>query len=296
MRVGVLGAGRAGSFFARGISARRGTVILDGVFARKKSAASRLVRACRQGKAWSSIEDLIRRADSIIICVPDSELSGVANDLARLPGLRGKVFLHCSGIHGLKPLASLKSRGCHTGRLHPLAALPPANTRESEMSAIWYSLEGNPRAEAATKRLVKHLRGNIFTIPGLTKESYHLAATMIANHTTVLASLAFNLMTSGKERKETASMRRAFGGLIRSVARRVEKAGPLRALTGPAARGDRETLESHLALLQADDEFTRIYSLLSIQAVRMSRNRGSLATGQADGLETVLKRSSRRRR
>lgn len=296
MKVGIVGAGRAGSFFARGISARKGQVVLGGIFARRRSDSSRLVRECRGGEVFSSLEKLVAGADTILICVPDAGLPAMAEKLSLLSRLRGKVFLHCSGLHDMNPLALLRARGSHTGRVHPLAALPPRNTREREMTAVWYSLQGNPKAITVARRLVKHLQGRAFTLPTSTNRAYHLAATMIANHTTVLAAGAFKLMSGGSNRAETASMRRAFGGLIRSVARRVEEGGPSQALTGPAARGDLQTIQSHLEILQADDEFTKIYALLSLQAVRMARGRGDLDIGSTRKLETALKRASRSRR
>nr|BFE84627.1 hypothetical protein GCM10020093_072280 [Planobispora longispora] len=101
LAVGVLGAGRVGSVVGAAL-ARAGHRI---VAASGVSDASRQRAADRLGVAPSSPEDVVARADLVLLTVPDDVLPDLVTGLAETGAdLRGKLVVHTSGAYGLAVL------------------------------------------------------------------------------------------------------------------------------------------------------------------------------------------------
>jgi predicted short-subunit dehydrogenase-like oxidoreductase (DUF2520 family) len=70
----------------------------------------------------------------------------------------------------------------------------------------------------------------------------------VANGSAALAALAVGALAREGLSEQAAA--RAVGALLRSVADNVLRVGPVRALTGPIARGDAAAVARHLAALK----------------------------------------------
>lgn len=280
MRVGVAGVGRVGSALAVALSRcnRSSGVTLSGVFARRPRDARALVRACGRGQPFPSASDLAGASDVLLICVPDAAIAEVAEALASGPSLRGKMVLHVSGSLDLRPLRAGRDHGASIGAVHPLASFPPPIAHPPSavpIPRIWFAIAGDRRARISARRIVSAL-GALPLPRVLDGSAYHLAATMTANFTAVLAAAALEILSKRGGPREPIS-RPAFAALLRTVADRIEHEGPLRGLTGPAARGDLVTLRRHLSVLGTTAPRWRpLYLELSAEAARMASRRGTL--------------------
>ncbi len=296
MRVGLIGCGRAGSSLALALDTARGTVRLSGVWSRSGRRAAATARRLRSGRRYATLAALGDASDLLLICVPDAAIAGVASRLVAAAPLGGKVVLHTSGALGIDPLRPLAAAGAAVGTLHPLMAFPPAARSAPPAPGTWFAVGGGRRAAAAAGRVVRALDGVAFSVPERSRAAYHLAASMIANQTTALAAIGVEILRR-RSALRPALLRHAFAALLRSVAERIEREGPVRGLTGPAARGDLPTLRRHLDLLASERAVAReVYTLLSEEAVRLAARRGDLPRARALAARRTLRAARRRRR
>jgi predicted short-subunit dehydrogenase-like oxidoreductase (DUF2520 family) len=83
--------------------------------------------------------------------------------------------------------------------------------------------------------------------PKLDLAAYHAAAGLVANGSAALAAAGAELLKAAG--CPPAELGRVLGPLLRSVAQNVEALGLPGALTGPIRRGDRATVQRHLAAI-----------------------------------------------
>lgn len=296
MRVGLIGCGRAGSSLALGLDPGRRAVRLSGVWSRSGRRAAATARRLKAGRRHGTLAALSDASDLLLICVPDAAIPEVASSLAATASLRGKAVLHTSGALGIEPLQPLAAAGAAIGTLHPLMAFPPPARSAPPARGTWFAVGGGRRAASAARRIVHALDGVPFSVPERSRAAYHLAASMIANHTTALAAIGVEILERRSPLKP-ALLRRAFAALLRSVAERIERDGPIRGLTGPATRGDLSTLRRHVDLLASERAVAReVYALLSKEAIRLAALRGDLPRARAAAARRALRAARRRRR
>lgn len=195
--------------------------------------------------------------DAVVIATPDRAVAEVASAVRPVPGV---VVVHLSGALGLDVLAPHARRGS----LHPLVTLPDAEVGcERLLGGATFAVAGDP----LVAELAAVLGGSTVAVPDGQRARYHAAATVAANHVvTVLGQVERLAAAAGVELD-------LFLDLARSAVDDVARLGPARALTGPAARGDEETLARHRAVLAADDR--ALYDAVAGAARR-------LATGALD--------------
>src|SRR5207302_1673118 len=146
---------------------------------------------------------------------------------------------HGSGSLGLEGL------GGHTRRaaVHPLVALPDADVGAERLRGAWFALAGDP----FVRTVVDALGGRWFTVADDDRAAYHAAACIASNHVVGLLGQAERVGASAGVPRE------AFLDLVRATVENVATLGPARALTGPAARGDHDTIERHRAALDPSE-------------------------------------------
>lgn len=189
-------------------------------------------------------------ADVVVIATPDDLIARVA---AALPATDA-VVVHLSGSRGLGELGG----HARVGALHPLVALPDPVTGADRLRGAWFATAGDPIVE----RLVAALGGRSFPVADEDRASYHAAAVVASNHLVALLGQAERI-TAIAGVPFDAILDLAEGSLAN-----VRALGPSAALTGPAARGDEDTIRRHLAAL-GDDEAAS-YEALAAEARRLA--------------------------
>jgi len=200
------------------------------------------VRAAFAADAAAAVGD----ATSVILCVPDDALAGVARALARSSPGRGRRVLHASGLAGLRPLLPLARAGWKTGWMHPLLPLSRVGKAQGRFEGAWFATAGSARA------LVQALGGRELALRHGTQVDYHLAATLVSNGSLALFELARRHFEHAAKNRKHA--RTAFAALLAATAANLAQASPREALTGPIARGDLASVRRHLARTARGDE------------------------------------------
>lgn len=227
----VIGAGRAGGSLASALSAVGWHV--DGPLDRTAALA---------GAASD--------ADIVILAVPDRAVEAVARGIE--PG--DAVLVHVAGALGLDVLAPHP----RTASVHPLVSLPSPEVGARNLRGAWFATAGE---ETATARIVAALDGRGVEVADADRIRYHATAVVAANHLVALLGQVERLARSIDVPLD------AYLDLARGALDNAASLGPAAALTGPVARGDWDTVASHLDALP--DGERALYSLLADAAHRL---------------------------
>jgi len=206
-------------------------------------------------------KNLATDIDAIILAVPDHAIQDAASRLT--PGRA--VVLHLSGATGLGALQHHK----HVGSVHPLMSLPNPEVGATRlMSGGFFAVSGHPLA----CELVESLGGTIIKIDDAQRPLYHATATIAANHLVALCAQVERLC----ELLQVPCT--PYWDLMRTTLDNVIESGAQASLTGPASRGDLETLALHLGALEPKEH--AMYRVLADKA-------GSLAGHTIDWDEII---------
>jgi predicted short-subunit dehydrogenase-like oxidoreductase (DUF2520 family) len=266
LTVAIVGAGRVGRALGHRLHERGWRIVT--VVTRRKESARAAVRAIGSGQPHVGLTRQVIGADLILVTTPDSELGGVAAELARIGGseLRGKVVLHTSGALDRTVLAPLERQGAATGSLHPMRTF--SGQVLPALDGTMIAIEGTPVAVRRARQIARSLGGIPMRIEGQKKAAYHAAGVLVAGHALALVEEATKiLMSLNFTRRHTL---RILLPLIRQMLDNFERHGPRVAWTGPLSRGDFNTIAAHAAALRRfPHEFLDAYVALSKLAIRL---------------------------
>jgi len=281
--VGVIGPGRAGVGLALALVQAGYTVRLHG--RRKKAVPKPLeltVGAADEPPAW------VAQAGVLIVAVRDDAISPLAEALARAEAVRAdQVVLHLSGVLGQEALAPLVPSRAALGSLHPLQTISDPERAPARLKGTWAAVEGMPRAVQAAEGLAQELGMRPFRLSGKQKAIYHAGAVFASNYFVVVEAVAQRLLRHAG--LSDAEAWQALRPLVEGTFENLTRQEPKDALTGPVARGDEETIRSHLKSLTRDDAL--LYRALGRAALELAEKGGmdlETATRVAQALATDL--------
>lgn len=191
--------------------------------------------------------------DLVLICTPDAAISHVAACIDDTDA----VVAHVAGSLGLDVLAPHR----HVCAVHPLMTLPDAEAGADRLPGGWFAIAGHPMAN----QVVSDLGGRSFTVADSDRAVYHAAACVASNHLVALMGQVERL-AAGIDVPAGA-----YGAIATASLENALAMGAARALTGPAARGDHETIERHLAALAPDERAA--YEAMVVEARRLAGER-----------------------
>jgi len=163
-----------------------------------------------------------------LLCVPDGQIAAAAAAVGARDGL---LLGHCSGATTLEPLAGHEALG-----LHPLMTVPAGSPPEVFRGAAAAVDGSTPRALAAAEALAERLGMRPMRVAPEDRPAYHAAAAIASNFLVTLEAAAERLAAT------TGVDRAALAPLVRAAVETWAELGGQRALTGPIARGDEETV------------------------------------------------------
>lgn len=201
-----------------------------------------------------------RESRIALLCVPDGEITAACDTVAAAIPPLGFVG-HTSGVTTLDALASARDAGAEVFSLHPLQTIPDGDTTlVGAPCAVAGSRDGS---EGLARRLATQLAMRPFDVPEESRTAYHAAAAMASNLLVALEESSARLMdTAGTD----LPARELLAPLVLRTAANWAERGP-DALTGPAVRGDLETIDRHLeALWELAPELVPVYAALTDRA------------------------------
>jgi predicted short-subunit dehydrogenase-like oxidoreductase (DUF2520 family) len=196
------------------------------------------------------VRDAARDVDLVVIATPDDAIAAVAASIAPVAST---VVAHLAGSRGLDVLAPHLRRGA----MHPLMTLPDERVGAARLRGSWFAIAGDPMVG----NVVSALEGRAFVVADDRRAIYHAAACVAANHVVALLGQVERLSAAADVPFA------AFFDIVRAAVDNTEQLGPAAALTGPAARGDLDTIRRHLEAMPVAERSA--YEAMVAQARRL---------------------------
>lgn len=266
--VTIIGYGRLGQHLLRWLL--KAGYPVTGVFNRSTLPMNpELFQAKYMGEFPESPDHL---GDLSILSVSDSAIPSV---VSRLYGMQieGKCIVHASGALPSSILADLRDHGAHVGSFHPLQTFGPVG-KKNPFKDVSISLEGDWKCIELLLDLCRNLGANPHQTDAKGKALLHLACVWVSNYMHVLFHAAQQVSSTGQ--MSTAQVQKMLAPLIQQTIENANEMGPVAALTGPASRGDIESVHRHTELMRGPGEMAELYKSLAKSAASMALERGSL--------------------
>jgi predicted short-subunit dehydrogenase-like oxidoreductase (DUF2520 family) len=282
LQVGVVGAGRVGTVLAVALS-RAGHRIAAA--SAVSEASVRRIRKNLPAVAIGQPAEVIAQADLVLLTVPDDALPGLVAGLASTGAdLAGRLLAHASGRHGLAVLEPATRQGALPMALHPVMTFTGRPDDVDRLAGISFGVTAPDALRPVAEALVVEMGAEPVFISEEFRGLYHAALASSANHLVTLVVQAGDLLRQAG----VADPARMLGPLLSAALDNALRLGDA-ALTGPVARGDAETVASHIAALRAaSPEALPAYLAMARLTADRALAAGMLAAPDAQRLLGVL--------
>jgi predicted short-subunit dehydrogenase-like oxidoreductase (DUF2520 family) len=280
--VGVIGAGRVGSVLAAALGRAGHRVVAVSAVS---DASVRRIRRNLPGVPVLPPDQVLAGADLVLLTVPDDVLPGLVAGLASAGApMQGRLVAHASGRHGLAVLEPAVRQAALPLALHPVMTFTGRPDDIDKLAGISFGVTAPEPLRPVAEALVVEMGGEPVFIAEELRGLYHAALASSANHLVTLVVQAADLLRQAG----VANPGRLLGPLLFAALDNALRLGDA-ALTGPVARGDADTVASHIqALRAASPEAVAAYVALARLTADRALAAGSLATADAQRLLDVL--------
>lgn len=283
LRVAVIGVGRVGSVMGAALS-RAGHLIVagSGVSDESTRRAARLL----PGVSLVPADEAVGQADLVLLTVPDDQLSSLIGGLAATGAWQpGQLAVHTSGAHGIAIFAPAAAAGVVGMALHPVMTFAGRSEDLLRLDGAAFGVTAPPEFRPVAETLVLELGGEPVWVPESARAAYHAALSMGSNHLVTLVNDSSDVLrASGVEDPV-----RLLGPLLNAALDNALRLGD-EALTGPVSRGDRATIEAHLAALHATP-YLQPYLAMALRTMQRAHAAGRLSREQCAELIEGIERA-----
>ena len=266
-KCGIIGAGRLGSAIAQAMTQAGYNFIWVG--SKNNDEAGELAEKIGCKNFGTSFASISVKPELIIITVPDSSIAAISSQ-AVSSGIIGDktIVLHTSGVHNSDILKDCREAGASVAAFHPCQTVTFSSNPQEVFRNIIFDMEGDNAACQAGEQIAQKLGAEAIRLDPEARLLTHTAMTILSNYTVSLYEAAENLLESSGIGQENS--RKMLNPLLSATVGNIIKLGPHKALTGPVSRGDSETVEKHLKVLNKFDKiYGEIYSDLGRMTLSM---------------------------
>jgi predicted short-subunit dehydrogenase-like oxidoreductase (DUF2520 family) len=229
--------------------------------------------------------EVVAAADLALLTVPDDVLPGLVAGLAATgTALAGRLLAHTSGRHGLAVLEPAVRAGALPLALHPVMTFTGRRDDLDKLAGSPFGVTAPDALRPVAEVLVMEMGGEPVFIDDEHRELYHAALASSANHLVTLVNQATDLLRQAGVEQPARMLSPLLYAALDNALRLGDDA-----LTGPVARGDADTVASHIAALrQAAPEALPAYLALARLTADRALASGTLAAPDAQRLLAVL--------
>ncbi len=239
-KITMIGAGNLATHLCRALIDAGHEIIQ--IYSRTVESASSLANEINV--PYTTDSKAIISSDLAIIAVNDDSIQDIEKYI-------GFPKVHTSGTKSLSNL-----NGKNIGVFYPLQSF--SKNIDINFNSIPVCIESsNSDLLQTLKNLAVSISDKVIELNSEQRKNLHLAAVISCNFSNMLYRLSEELC-----QKEGISFD-ILQPLILETAQKIKHISPSMAQTGPAKRGDFETIAKHLMLLENDDEKKEIYQLLT---------------------------------
>lgn len=193
-------------------------------------------------------------ADVYVLSVPDEVLPSLACDVVARVINTNALFLHTAGSVSMDIWRG--AGAVHYGILYPLQTF--SKKRAVDMAKVPLFVEGSDDVSLSLiERIAYSLSDKVYHADSLVRARLHVSAVFACNFANAMYGVAHRLLS------EEGIPFEVLLPLIEETAAKVRTLTPREAQTGPAIRGDKAVMESHLEALAGDEELRTMYTLVS---------------------------------
>ncbi|MGX2996507.1 Rossmann-like and DUF2520 domain-containing protein [Streptomyces sp. JNUCC 64] len=244
LTVGVVGAGRVGPALAASLQlAGHRPVAVSGVSETSRRRAEKML----PDVPLVTPEEVLARAELVLLTVPDDALPGLVEGLAATGAVRpGQLLAHTSGRYGVRVLDPALRAGGLPLALHPAMTFTGTPVDVQRLAGCSFGVTAPEELRLAAEALVIEMGGEPEWIEEEARPLYHAGLALGANHLVTLVAEAMDLLRAAG----VSAPDRMLGPLLGAALDNALRFGDA-ALTGPVARGDAGTVAAHIAELRA---------------------------------------------
>jgi len=283
--IGFIGASRLGASVAAAL--HRADYRVVAVSSRSASSADSFAERVPGCAPVASSQDVADIADAVFITTPD----GVITPASREVDWRSEqAVVHCSGARPVSDLASAHESGARIGGLHPLQTFPTRDSADLIPGASAAVGSDDPILLDWLQKVAYVIGMKPFTIKEEHRAVYHASAVMACGLVASLVGLAAEVWAEmGVSRADALT---ALRPLTAATVEAVGREGLPEAITGPAVRGDVETIRMHLdAMRHLPPNLSHAYTALNYDAMPLFEERDGLSAEAGVEIKELLRQS-----
>ncbi len=225
--------------------------VVKEVYSRNASHAEALTGRLYQAEVKATLDFSTSSSSVFIVAVNDDSISNIAKEII-LP--EEAVLAHTSGS---VPLTDLQfAATSNIGVFYPLQTFTQNKKIDFKQIPIFIE-SNNDETESVLSILAKAISNHVKKISSEERKALHIAAVFASNFTNHMLTLSKNILQQNSIEFEWLKP------LIIETVNKSLQMGPEAAQTGPAKRGDLETLEKHMAFLQNEPDLSEVYRIIS---------------------------------
>ncbi|WP_309081683.1 DUF2520 domain-containing protein [Zhihengliuella sp.] len=280
--IGIVSAGRVGAVLGYALRAAEHQVV--GVHAVSEESRDR-AETLLPGAPVLEIPEILRRAELVLLAVPDDQLGPLVQGLADGGHWRsGQLVVHTAGRYGVGVLEPVRAAGAVPLAIHPAMTFTGLSMDLARLSDCVFGVTADNMMLPIAQALVVEMGAEPVVVAEEDRVRYHAALAHASNHLVTIAGQAAQMLGAvGVERPD-----RVLAPLMRASLENALASGES-ALTGPVARGDTGTVAAHGEALRAEDDDVRLaYQAMARATALRAVDRGRLTRAQADGILDLL--------
>lgn len=245
-KIAIIGAGNVATHLAQAFACANDVVQ---IYSRNLDNATCLASKIQGCEAINDLSQLSSNVDIYIVSVKDDAIIDIVYGMPET--CRNGLWVHTSGSVSMDVFRNIAE---NYGVLYPLQTFSrdvPVNVGE-----IPFFIEGN-KAEtlAKIKEVALSVSSTVRCADSNSRKRIHASAVFACNFVNHMWSIADDVLKDGDFSFDLLLP------LLKETLAKVSKVSPYDAQTGPARRGDIDTMSRHMALL--DEDKKEIYKLLS---------------------------------
>lgn len=225
--------------------------VITHIYGRNLKKAGQLAQNSYQAEATDSLDFSASQAEIFLMCLADDGVAEVARELV-LPD--GAILAHTSGTLSIKSIAYAATE--NIGVFYPLQTLTRGKKIDYSQMPIGIEAETS-RAKNELASLAKSISQRVHTLESGQRRLIHLAAVFACNFTNHLLTISKKILSQHHLNFEI------LHPLIAETLNKALEISPENAQTGPAVRGDIETLDKQMEALGNDEAVAQIYQQIS---------------------------------
>ncbi len=279
--VAIIGPGRVGTLLA--VSVARAGFRLVAVAGGTPEARDLLTRSVAGSRPCASPADAVRRAELVLVCVPDDALEDVATDLAVADAVGpDQHVVHVAGSRGCAPLHRVALTGARVAACHPAMTVPTGARDPELLVGVAWAVTAPVPDRGWASELVTGLGGDPHVVPEESRALYHAGLVLASNAVGAAVAAARRLLLAARVDQPQAFLAPLIEASVANVL-----ASGASALTGPIVRGDVGTVAGHLEVIDRDTpELSEAYRALGLAT--LSPVRPMLEPSVAGSLQRLL--------